>query len=241
MIEIRDKGVILSVKHFQEKFLIVKCFSENNGIISGLIRVSKKKNENIPGSIIFFYWKARLNDQLGYLKIEILDCVFSDIIFDKNKISILNSTISMIKVMLKDREVNKLAFRELHLLLKIICTNDILNEVYKAYINFEKKLLNYCGYGLDWSRCAITNSSSNLKYVSPRTGNAVTAEVGAKYQDQLFKLPKFLINNNIEACKQDIMTALNLVGYFFEKFIFTPNYIRFPEARINLIKYIEAQ
>ena len=101
MIEIRDTGVILSVKPFQEKFLIVKCFSENNGIISGLIRINKKKNENIPGNTIFFHWRARLNDQLGYLKIETLNCIFSDIIFDKNKVSILNSTIAMLELMLK--------------------------------------------------------------------------------------------------------------------------------------------
>ena len=53
MIEVDDIGIIISAKPFQEKFLIVKCFSENNGIISGLMRINKKKNENIPGNI---YW-----------------------------------------------------------------------------------------------------------------------------------------------------------------------------------------
>ncbi len=239
MIEINDIGIIISAKPFQEKFLIVQCFSENNGIISGLIRINKKKNETIPGNIVLLNWKARLNEQLGYLKIELVHSIFSEIMFENSKISILNSTISMIKVALKDRDVNKTTFIETKNLLHTICTSNDLNENYKAYINFEAKLLNCSGYALDWSKCAVTNSVNNLKYISPKTGNAVTAEVGEKYKDKLFKLPKFLINNNIEICRQDIIAALNLIGYFIEKFIFTPNYIKYPEARLLLIQNIK--
>ena len=239
MIEINDIGIIISAKPFQEKFLIVKCFSENNGIISGLIRINKKKNETIPGNIVLLNWKARLNEQLGYLKIEIVHSIFSEIMFESSKISILNSTISMIKVALKDGDVNKTTFIETKGLLLTLCASDDLNENYKAYINFEAKLLNCSGYALDWSKCAVTNSVDNLKYISPKTGNAVTAEVGEKYKDKLFKLPNFLINNNIEICKQDIISALNLIGYFIEKFIFIPNYIKYPEARLLLIQHIE--
>ena len=239
MIEINDIGIIISAKPFQEKFLIVKCFSENNGIISGLIRINKKKNETIPGNIVLLNWRARLNEQLGYLKIELIHSIFSAIMFESSKISILNSTISMIKVALKDGDVNKTTFIETKGLLLTLCASDDLNENYKAYINFEAKLLNCSGYALDWSKCAVTNSVDNLKYISPNTGNAVTAKVGEKYKDKLFKLPKFFINNNIEICNQDIISALNLIGYFIEKFIFIPNYIQYPEARLLLIQHIE--
>ena len=60
-----------------------------------------------------------------------------------------------------------------------------------------------------------------------------------KDKDKLFKLPKFFIHNNVEICSQDIISALNLIGYFIEKFIFIPNYIKYPEARLLLIQHIE--
>ncbi len=239
MIEVDDIGIIISAKLFQEKFLIVKCFSENNGIISGLMRINKKKNENIPGNIVLFNWRGRLNEQLGYLKIELLHSIFSEIMFESSKISILNSTLSMIKVALKDGDVNKTTFIETKNLLHTICASDNINENYKAYINFEARLLNCSGYALDWSKCAVTNSVDNLKYISPKTGNVVTEDVGAKYKDRLFILPKFFVDSNVEICKQDIISALNLIGYFIEKFIFMPNYIKHPEARLFLIQNIE--
>ncbi len=235
MIEIKDKGIIISSTPFQEKFLIVKCFSENHGIISGLVRVNKKKNETIPGNIALFYWKARLNEQLGYLKLEVLHYTLPQVMFESNKVAILNSAICMLEAILKEREINKSAFTETEDLLYNICSNEDITENYKAYIHFEAKLLNSCGYGLDWSKCAVTNSTDKIKYVSPRTGNAVTEEVGEKYKDRLFELPKFLTDDNTKVCAKDMIVALNIIGYFVEKYLFSPHHLKLPKVRNFLI------
>ena len=235
MIEIKDKGIIISSIPFQEKFLIVKCFSENHGVISGLIRVNKKKNDTIPGNIASFYWKARLSEQLGYLKLEILHYTLSQIMFQSSKVAILNSAVSILKAILKEREINKSVFTEAQELLYNICSVEDITENYKSYIHFEAKLLNSCGYGLDWSKCAVTNSKDKIKYVSPKTGNAVTQEVGEKYKDKLFELPKFLIDNSIKAGMESIITALKIMGYFVEKHLFSPHHLTIPKARSLLI------
>lgn len=239
MIKIKDKGIIISSTPFQEKFLIVKCFSENHGIISGLVNLNKKKNDAIPGNITLFYWKARLSEQLGYLKLEVLHYTLSQIMFESSKVAILNSAICILKTILKEREINKSAFAETQELLHNICFDKNIIENYKAYIHFEAKLLNSCGYGLDWSKCAVTNSTDKIKYISPKTGNAVTEEVGEKYKDRLFELPKFLTDNRINVSAKDIITALNLMGYFIEKYLFLPNHFAIPKARILLTQYVE--
>ncbi|WPX96875.1 DNA repair protein RecO [Candidatus Bandiella euplotis] len=239
MIEIKDVGIIISSSHFQEKFLIVRCFSENHGIIAGLVRVGRKKNDVIPGNIVVLHWKARINEQLGYLSVEVLHSTLAQIMFSSSKISILNSTISMLKSALKEREVNKAIFEEAQDLLYSVCGNTDANVNYKSYVNFEAKLLNSCGYGLDWSKCAVTNSQKNIKYISPKTGNAVTQVVGEKYKNQLFELPMFLIDGSIDACAKDILSALNILGYFIEKYIFAQHHIKIPKMRSILVMDIE--
>ena len=238
MIEIKDKGIIISSTPFQEKFLIVKCFSENHGVVSGLVRVNKKRNDIILGNITSFYWKARLSEQLGYLKLEILHYTLPQVMFESSKIAILNSAISILEMVIKEREVNKSAFIETQNLLYNICFNDDIIENYKAYIHFEARLLNSCGYGLDWSKCAVTNSTDRIMYISPKTGNAVTEEVGEKYKDKLFELPKFLIDNSIKAEVEDIIAALKIMGYFVEKHLFSPHRLTIPKVREFLIEYL---
>jgi DNA repair protein RecO (recombination protein O) len=239
MIEIKDTGIIISSTPFQEKFLIIRCFSKNHGVIAGLIRINKKKNDLVTGNIVLFEWKARLNEQLGYLKIELLRCTLSQIIFESNKIIILNSTISMIKSVMKENEVNKVAFNEIELLLCKITSNDDVKENYKAYIHFEATLLNSCGYGLNWSKCAVTKSRYNIRYISPKTGNAVTQEVGELYKDKLFELPRFLIDDNIAVCTKELVKGLKLIGHFVEKHLFSPHSLKLPKVRGMLIKYLE--
>jgi DNA repair protein RecO (recombination protein O) len=239
MLEIKDVGIIISSTPFQEKFLIIRCFSKNHGVIAGLIRVNKKKNDAIVGNIVLFSWKAKLSGQLGYLNVEVLHPILPQIMFESNKVTILNATIHMLKIVLKEREANSAAFTETYSLLQNICSIDDVSENYKAYINFEAKLLNSCGYGLDWSKCAVTDSRENIMYISPKTGNAVTEEVGKKYKNNLFELPKFLMDATRTACAKDIISALNILGYFIEKHLFTPYQLKLPKVRSLMIRDID--
>jgi DNA repair protein RecO (recombination protein O) len=239
MLEIKDIGIIISSTPFQEKFLIVRCFSKNHGVIAGLIRVNKQKNDTIVGNIILFCWKAKLSGQLGYLTVEVIHATLPQIMFESSKVNILNSTIHMLRMILKEREINMATFVETYSLLHTLSSNDNADISYRAYIDFEAKLLNSCGYGLDWSKCVVTDSRENIKYISPKTGNAVTQEVGEKYKSKLFELPKFLIDNEVTACKEDIINALNILGHFIEQYLFTPYQLKLPKIRSLLIRSLE--
>ena len=68
-------------------------------------------------------------------------------------------------------------------------------EIWPAvYVRFEAGLLADLGFGLDLSRCAVTGSTDDLIYVSPRTGRAVSAAAGEAYKDRLLALPPFLLS-----------------------------------------------
>ena len=62
----------------------------------------------------------------------------------------------------------------------------------RVYVAWEMDLLAELGFGLDLARCAATGATTDLVYVSPKTGRAVSAAAGEPYRDRLLALPPFL-------------------------------------------------
>ena len=125
------------------------------------------------------------------------------------------------------------------LLLKEIPINSSNNEVLKLYIFWELDLLNEVGTPLNFSECTVSGDKKNLKYVSPKSGNAVGSSFAGKYENRLLKLPFFLggvnvINNNEN---DDICSGLSLTLFFIKKFLDTfdfNNLTKLLFARIRL-------
>src|SRR5207245_6525678 len=59
------------------------------------------------------------------------------------------------------------------------------------YGRWEQALLGALGFGLDLARCAVSDATTDLAYVSPRTGRAVSRTAGLPYSDKLLRLPDF--------------------------------------------------
>ncbi len=53
-------------------------------------------------------------------------------------------------------------------------------------------MLEALGFGLDLSECAATGVKTDLTYVSPRTGRAVSRDAAGIYANRLFRLPDYL-------------------------------------------------
>ena len=117
-----------------------------------------------------------------------------------------------------------------------------------VYIKWEMNLLQSLGYGMDLSQCAGGGNADNLVYVSPRTGRAVSREVGQPYHDKLFPLPAFLIGGGAWDAA-DIVMGLELTGHFLSRHIFINPHSRLlipqdgdlPLARQRLIDYYRTQ
>ena len=59
-------------------------------------------------------------------------------------------------------------------------------------IRFELAMLTELGFGLDLANCAATGATSELIYVSPKSGGAVSRTAGEPFRDRLLRLPAFL-------------------------------------------------
>ena len=100
-------------------------------------------------------------------------------------------------------------------------------------------MLNEVGTPLNFSECTVSGDKKNLKYVSPKSGNAVGSSFAGKYENRLLKLPFFLggvnvINNNEN---DDIYSGLSLTLFFIKKFLDTFNFNNLTKllfARIRL-------
>ncbi len=90
-------------------------------------------------------------------------------------------------------------------------------------------------FGLDLSACAATGARSDLVYVSPRSGRAVSREAGKPYCDRLLKLPLFLLDDTAEATGPDIVAGFALTGHFLEHSVLAPHGLNMPQARERLI------
>jgi DNA repair protein RecO (recombination protein O) len=241
---IQDQGIILSVKKYSENSLIVKIFSQNNGIYSGFIRGalgSKKNNLTYQiANLASFHWSAKLEENLGFFKIELIKSFLAGILSDPIKLNCITSIINIISQNMPERQENSALFTALLNLLKNL--NEETSIFLVNYIKLEIDLLENLGYGIDLSKCAVTGLAEELHFVSPKSGKAVSKNAGEKYAAKLLKLPGFLSHNPTnQISKNDLLNGLELSGFFIEKYLYRPNNIRVPDSRQRLINLIKNQ
>ena len=105
-----------------------------------------------------------------------------------------------------------------------------------AYARWELDLLAEHGFGLDLSRCAATGVTSDLVYVSPKSGQAVSRAAGEPHRNRMLALPAFLIDANAAPPLLDaVLDALGLTGFFWERRVFQPHGRTLPAARRRFI------
>lgn len=226
-----DICIVLAVRILSENSRIVTVFSENFGKISGAVRGLKSSIQK--GDVCNILWTGRTAEHLGSFKIE---CIFSPFIYVfKNVAGILaiESACTLCLNGMPEKSPHKQLFNSLKTLFMSVANNDMLIQ----YAIFEVSFLSEVGYGLDLTKCAVTEKKDNLFYVSPKTGKAVTKDVGEFYKDRLFLLPSFLINDgkNTETTDVDIFNALKLTGYFLEMYFYGINKKALPLLRGMLV------
>lgn len=102
-----------------------------------------------------------------------------------------------------------------------------------ALVRFELLLLAELGFGLDLSQCAVTGRTSELVAVSPRSGQAVSAEEAEPYAGKLLPLPPFVLRGG-EAGWPDTLDGLALSGHFLTRDVLTDRAQPLLEARERL-------
>lgn len=230
-----SNGLILNFSKYNEKSYILEIFTEEHGKHKGIIRGLHSKNKRSiiePGNEVFVTWSGRLETHLGNYNVEPIKLWSSHILQFKDKLSAISSICSLISLTMAERQPNPIIYFSSKKLIEIVASKR--EDWIREYVFWEMQLLSEIGYGLDLERCAVTSKSSDLVYVSPSSGRAVTNEGAGDFRNKLLPLPKFMTDFKANYDNDDIYNALNLTEFFFKKRFFLPNNLNFPQSRNRL-------
>jgi DNA repair protein RecO (recombination protein O) len=210
--EWRDEGVLLALRRHGESAAIIEVFTPGHGRHLGVVRggASRRMAPLLqPGAQLDLTWRARLEDHLGAFQADLIKGRAAEAMEDALSLAGLTSICALLAFCLPEREPHpKLYHRSLALL-------DALGAkgwAY-AYLRWELALLDEMGFGLDLTSCAVTGRTEGLRYVSPRTGRAVTEEGAGEWADKLLPLPQSLLGNP-DSEPADILQGLLVTGHF---------------------------
>ena len=187
-----DAAIIVSVRKHGESSAVVRVLAREHGVFTGVVRSANSKNNRgiiQIGNVVSSTWQARIAQQLGMFKLELLESHAAYLMQDAGKLAALSSACALTEISLPERHPYPKLFSALHELLHSLSHSENWQE---EYVKFELALLSESGFGLDLSTCAATGQTHDLIYVSPKSGRAVSREAGEPYREKLLALPSFL-------------------------------------------------
>lgn len=215
----RDEGLLLSVRKHGENGAIIELLTAEHGRHGGLVRGGAGLRLGTilqPGAQLSVEWSARLEDHLGTFKVELVKSRAAVVMADRVRLAGLNSMSAMLLATLAEREPDSALYGTTVRLADALSAEDPYWPA--AYARWEVDLLATLGFGLDLSRCAASGVRSDLAFVSPRTGRAVSRAAGGVWADKLLTLPAFLIGRG-PVSAGSVREAMRLTGHFFEQWM----------------------
>ena len=118
---------------------------------------------------------------------------------------------------------------------------DDIGEAAVHLVKFELAMLAELGFGLDLENCAATGETSELIYVSPKSGGAVSRQAGDPWRDRLLRLPAFLRQSEEGAAywsEEDLKDGFALTGRFLLRHVLEPRGQTHSDARDGFINAV---
>ncbi|MCC4240806.1 DNA repair protein RecO [Thalassospira povalilytica] len=239
----RNDGIVLSTRKLGESSVRLSVLTRDYGRHAGMVRgaMSKSMRGTLePGNEIRVGWSARLAEHLGQFRCELTGAHAADLLLQPGPLMAMSSACAMLDATLPEREAHPDLYHGTVALMAALK----LDQWLPAYIRWEVGLLEELGYGLDLQRCAATDLASDLAYVSPKSGRAVSEAAGQAYRDRLLPLPAFLALGRASGPRADadmleqLRDGLKLTGFFIHRDIFEAKGIKPVAARDRLVSHV---
>ena len=230
----RDEAIVISARRHGENHVIAEVFTREHGRWRGLVHGGAGRRRRAwlqPGNTVQAEWRARTPEQLGALALEPVAQHAAGALGDRVALAALQAVVAVLPLC-PERQAHPRVFDGAglvlaHLETPLACT--------ALLARFELALLAELGYGLDLSRCALTGTTEDLAWVSPKTGRAACRRAGAPWADRLLALPAFLhMQEAPPPSAADIAAGLRLTAHFLTNRLFAPQGKALPPARTRL-------
>ncbi len=231
-------AAILDVRPYNEADALVTVMTELHGAHRGLARGGLSRRHASmwqPGNLVQARWVARLTDQLGTISAELVHAGAALAMDDPLRLGVLSAACAVAEGALPEREPHPIVFGGLVGLIAGLADDPAPVE---TLVRWEAALLAELGYGLDLAACAVTGETEGLRYVSPRSGRAVSDTAAGAWAARLLPLPAFLAGG--AGNMADWRDGLRLTGHFLARDAFGHQHRPLPVARAMLYDRVSA-
>ena len=233
-----DIGIVLGARRHGETNAVAELMTREHGRHLGLVRGgagSRLKPVLQTGNRVSATWRARLDEHLGYYVVEGTDLRAAAFLSAAHALYGLNHLAALCRL-LPERDPHSPVF---DLLDDTIARLGKPAAAAALVARFELQLLAELGFGLDLDACAVTGSTADLVYVSPKSGRAVSRRAGEPWRDRLLALPAFLGEATPgEPSAEALDAGFALTGFFLARYVFEPRGEPLPEARQYFISAV---
>ncbi|WP_438277861.1 DNA repair protein RecO [Nitrobacter sp.] len=235
-----DDGIVLGVRRHGESSAIVELLTRAHGRHLGLVRGgagSRMRPLLQPGNSVSALWRARLDDHLGTYALEATRMRAATLLAASHAAYGVTHLAALARL-LPERDPHADIFEMLE---RTLDDFDTAGEAAIHLIRFELAMLSELGFGLDLSVCAASGATTDLVYVSPKSGGAVSRQAGEPWRDRLLRLPSFLREDDSVGqgwSEQDVRDGFELTGRFLLRNVLEPRGQRHSDARAGFINAV---
>ncbi|PRY24148.1 DNA replication and repair protein RecO [Aliiruegeria haliotis] len=237
----RDEGTLIAVRPHGESAAIIEVFTLAHGRHAGVVHggTSRKLAPVLqPGNQLSVEWRARLEEHLGTYRVEPILSRTSATLGDRRALYGLGAACALVSFALPEREPHRGFYTATQTLLDSLGTEA---DWPALYLLWERALLEELGFGLDLTACAVTGATEGLRYVSPKTGRAVTEAGAGEWAERLLPLPAPLRGES-PSHAGEVLEGLRTTGYFLQTRLAPALGDRpLPEARQRLVDRLERE
>jgi DNA repair protein RecO (recombination protein O) len=235
-----DEGIVLGVKRHGEANAILELMTREHGRHLGLVRGgagSRLRPVLQPGNRVSATWRARLDEHLGHYTVEGLHLPAASYLAISHALYGVTH-LGMLCRLLPERDPHA----HIHAALEVVL-DDLLDprRAGPQVVRFELAMLGELGFGLDLETCAATGATSELIYVSPKSGRAVSRAAGEPWRDRLMPLPAFLSDDDaMWPSAEELADGFALTGFFLLRHVLEPRNQSLSDARASFVAAVLA-
>jgi DNA repair protein RecO (recombination protein O) len=229
--------IVCAVIPHGEHGAVVRVLTPNDGLQAGYVRGGRSRRLRpilLPGNLVQVDLRARTDSQLASMTIELVHSR-APLLSEALAVAGIDWATAFAAAALPEAQPCPRLFAALSGVLDAIEAAPAARGWAVALVRYELLLLAELGFGLDLSGCVATGVTEDLKWVSPKSGSAVSGAAGQAYADRLLPLPAFLVEGGGEAGWPDILDGLRLTGHFLRRDLLTERRATVLDARSRLV------
>ena len=219
MASLTADAIVCAVRAHGEHGAILHALTQEAGLVVGYVRGGRSRRVRpilMPGNLVTLELRARTEEQLGGATVELLESR-APLLAEPLAAAAIDWATSLTAATLPENQPYPALYSALGAVLEAIGVAPSARLWAAALARYELLLLAELGFGLNLEECVVTGAASDLVFVSPKSGGAVSVAAAAGYEERLFRLPPFLRGQDAGPAMSAVLDGLAITGHFLDR------------------------